>query len=84
MSKTRSAHHTIAGYHYQFDKSILEILRARPTARIALENIEDVDVEGECIQCKYHAAQRYQPSAIRKPLLAFLKHYRDHGGQDRE
>ncbi|MCK4871928.1 MAG: hypothetical protein KAS72_04295 [Phycisphaerales bacterium] len=83
MSKTRSAHHTIAGYHYQFDKSILEILRARPTARIALENIEDVDVEGECIQCKYHAAQRYQPSAIRKPLLAFLKHYRDDGGQHR-
>ena len=83
MSKTRSAHHAIAGYHFQFDKSILEILRANPTTRIRLEGIEDVDVGGECIQCKYHEAQRYQRSTIRKPLLAFLKHYRDHGRQHR-
>lgn len=83
MGISRSAHHTIAGYHYQFDKSILEILRARPAVRIELENIEDVDVEGECIQCKYHAAQRYQPSAIKKPMLAFLKHYANNGGQHR-
>ncbi len=59
MSKSRSAHHTIAGYHYQFDKSILEILRAKPSAEITLEGVEDVDVEGQCIQCKYHATQRY-------------------------
>lgn len=83
MGVSRSAHHTIAGYHYQFDKSILEILRARPSVPVTLEGIEDVDVEAECIQCKYHAAQRYQPSAIRKPLFAFLKHYRDDGGQHR-
>lgn len=83
MAESRSAHHTIAGYHFQFDKSILEILRAKRTDEITLEGVEDVDVEGHCIQCKYHAAQRYVPSAIRKPLVAFLKHYRDAGAKKR-
>lgn len=80
MSKSRSAHHTITGYHYQFDKSILDILRATPKQPITLEGIEDVDVGDECIQVKYHATQKYQPSTIRKPMMAFLTHYGETGG----
>ncbi len=83
MAESRSAHHTIAGYHYQFDKSILEILRAKRNAEITLEGVEDVDVEGHCIQCKYHAAQHYVRSLIRKPLVAFLKHYHANPGKKR-
>ena len=81
MASDRSAHHTIAGYHYQFDKSILEILRSRPNSPVQLEAVEDVDVEGECIQVKYHATQKYTRSKIKKPLIAFLEHYRDSGGK---
>ena len=33
------------------------------------------DVGDEAIQCKYHATQKYTPSAVKKPLLAFLTHY---------
>lgn len=83
MAADRSAHYTIAGYHYQFDKSILEILRGRPNARVELEAVEDVDVEGECIQVKYHATQKYTPSKVQQPLVAFLKHHRDKGGETR-
>lgn len=83
MSKSRSAHHTIAGYHYQFDKSILEILRARGSAKITLEGVEDVDVERRCIQVKYHAAQRYVRSAIRKPIMAFLKDHKTNASKRR-
>lgn len=75
MARSRSAHHTLNGYHYQFDKSILEILTASPNLSITLEGIEDVDVGDEAIQCKYHASQKYTRSAIKKPLLAFLTHY---------
>ena len=83
MASDRSAHHTIAGYHYQFDKSILEILRRDPNYPVELEAVEDVDVEGECIQVKYHATQKYTRSKIKKPLVAFLEHYRKTGGQKR-
>ena len=76
MAKSRSAHHTLAGYHYQFDKSILAILTAAGAdLPVTLEGIEDIDVDDEAIQCKYHAAQKYTRSAIKKPLLAFLDHY---------
>jgi len=76
MAATRSAHHTLSGYHYQFDKSILTILRAsQDDLAVTLEGIEDIDIEDESIQCKYHASQKYTRSAIKKPLIAFLKHY---------
>lgn len=83
MVSNRSAHHTIAGYHYQFDKSILDILRSHPNSPVELEAVEDVDVEGECIQVKYHATQKYTRSKIKKPLVAFLEHYRKTGGAKR-
>lgn len=83
MAESRSAHHTIAGYHYQFDKSILEILRANPRAAVMLEGVEDVDVDEHCIQVKYHAAQRYIRSAIRKPLMDFLKNNETNPGKRR-
>jgi len=75
MARSRSAQHTLNGYHYQFDKSILEILRAPRGETVTLEGIEDIDVGDEAIQCKYHASKKYTPSAIKKPLLAFLTHY---------
>lgn len=75
MSRTRSAYHTINGYHYQFDKSIIEVLTATADEVITLENVEDIDVAAEVIQCKYHASKKYVPSAIKSPLAAFLKHY---------
>jgi len=80
---TRSAHHVITGYHYQFDKSILEILTATEGDEITLEGVEDVDVEGECIQCKYHETQRYKRSLIKKPLIKFLTHYVETNGSRR-
>lgn len=76
MGKSRSAHHALNGFHYQFDKSIIEILNDTSNSEIVLEGIEDIDVGDKAIQCKYHATQSYQRSKIRKPILAFLKHFK--------
>ncbi len=81
MDASRSAHHTIAGYHYQFDKSLIEILNTTAAARVTLEGIEDIDLSAQTIQCKYHSSQRYAPSRVRSPLLQFIKHYA--GSRDR-
>lgn len=75
MVRSRSASHTIAGYHYQFDKSLIEILKAGDTEMVTLEGIEDIDLSAESIQCKYHASQKYFPSKIKAPLLEFLTHF---------
>jgi len=78
MSPTsRSADASIAGYLYQFDKSILEILKAPEESTVVLEGYEDVDLRSPgplvAIQCKYHESGKFSPKKIRDPLLAMLK-----------
>jgi hypothetical protein len=75
MAKSRSAHHSINGFTYQFDKAIISILEAADSTPVTLEGIEDIDIGDNCVQCKYHATQTYSRSAIRSPILAFLSHY---------
>ncbi|WP_159025817.1 ATP-binding protein, partial [Aquimarina sp. Aq78] len=81
MSK-RSAENTIAGYYYQFDKTILEILNQEtPTAVVRIEGIEDIDIENiegntTYIQCKYHSKTRYVPSQIKEPIQLLLREYK--------
>lgn len=78
---TRSAEDTIAGYYYQFDRSILEILsKEDDNSIITIEGIEDIDVETvderTAIQCKYHAKTEYNHSKIGKPIRLLLDHFK--------
>lgn len=72
----RSATATIKGYHYQFDKTILEILSLDDAGYVTVEGLEDVDVSTTvsttAIQCKYYAAQKYSPAGVRDAVIAML------------
>jgi len=73
----RSASSSLKGYYYQFDKTILEILRQSDSAsKVTVEGIEDVDVASPsgvtAIQCKYYAAQRFSESSLRRPVTLML------------
>jgi hypothetical protein len=72
----RSAVATIKGYLYQFDKTILEILRLDDEGYVTVEGLEDVDVTTmagtTAIQCKYYAAQKYSPAGARVAVIAML------------
>ena len=74
---SRAAHASIAGYLYQFDKSILEVLKASDGSTVVLEGYEDVDLRNPgaivAIQCKYHEAGKFSLKGIRDPLRAMLK-----------
>lgn len=78
---TRTADYTIKGFLYQFNKTVLEILRADDSATVNIEGvIEDVEVVTPTttigIQCKYHeASSGFTASAIFKPLLQMLVHF---------
>lgn len=81
----RSAVSTILGYFYQFDRSILTLLRlASDDDRVAIECIEDVDVhtatEVTAVQCKYYEKSEYNHSVIKPAIMFMLVHFKE--GQD--
>ncbi|HEY3281330.1 MAG TPA: hypothetical protein VGN26_03580 [Armatimonadota bacterium] len=83
----RSADSTILGYFYQFDHTILEILRSADTQTVHVERLEDIDVEDPdsvvAIQCKYLPSKKYVPSTIREAVIDMLDDYLIRCQQDR-
>ena len=76
----RQADSTIKGYLYQFNKSILEILRMSDDAFLVLEGvIEDIDILSPTgtttIQCKYHEDKEYKISSVAVPIIEMLCNY---------
>jgi hypothetical protein len=77
----RSAVSTIAGYFYQFDRSILSILGlSNANDSVAIECIEDIDVhtatETTAVQCKYYEKSEYNHSVIKPAIMFMLTHYK--------
>ena len=74
---SRDATATIRGYMYQFDATILAILRLVGNKPLDVESIEDFDIGGDdptdLFQCKYYAAQRFTPAQLRDAILPMLK-----------
>lgn len=81
MVADRSAVSTIAGYFYQFDRSILSILGlSGANDSVAIECIEDIDVhtatETTAVQCKYYEKSEYNHSVIKPAIMFMLAHYK--------
>lgn len=77
QSHSRDATATVRGYMYQFDATILAILRLTDDEQLDVEGIEDFDIGGDdptdLFQCKYYAAQRLTPAELRDAILPMLK-----------
>ncbi len=78
----RSAVDTICGYFYQFDLSILNVLRLKkPEDSIEIECTEDIDIrtatDVTAIQCKYYAKTEYNHSAIKDAVMHMLSHFKE-------
>lgn len=76
----RSAVHTIKGYLYQFNLTILKILQANDGDKILIEGIEDIDLfcanDITAIQCKYHEEKEYNHSEIKEAIQLMLRHFK--------
>ena len=78
---SRSADYTIQGFLFQFNKTLLEILKGSDDNEITVEGIiEDIEICSlsgiTAIQCKYHeASEKFNPSSIFKPLLQMMDYY---------
>jgi hypothetical protein len=82
----QAADYIIKGFLYQFNKTLLEILKSQEDSIITVEGIvEDVEIVTSAmmtaIQCKYHEAnERFTPSNIFKPLLQMMDHFQANVG----
>lgn len=79
-SKDRSAHASIKGYCYQFDRTIIEILEADANTEVLIEGLEDIDLLGasrdSAVQVKYWASKKYStPRSIHEPIELMLDAY---------
>lgn len=77
---TRDAVSTIRGYFYQFDYSILQVLKLENDKdTICVEGIEDVDINNAnniaLHQCKCYEGTEYNHSEIKEALEWMLKHF---------
>lgn len=79
----RSASATIKGYFYQFDQTILRLLKASKTATVTVEGIEDIDLEdgndSALVQCKYYEGTEYNHSVIKDAVILMLRHFHSLG-----
>lgn len=78
----RTAIDTIRGYFYQFDNSIISLLKlGNDTDSILIEGVEDIDIttasETTAIQCKYYENTEYNHSVIKKPIMLMLNHFKE-------
>ena len=77
----RTADYTIQGFLYQFNKTLLEVLKSADDAEVTVEGIiEDIEIAAPAgltaIQCKYHEAKEdFTASTIFKPLLQMMQHF---------
>jgi len=76
-----AADYTIKGFLYQFNKTLLELLKSSQDTEVTVEGIiEDIDLVSPstttAIQCKYHeASDKFTLSTIYKPLLQMMQHF---------
>lgn len=77
----RAADYSIQGFQYQFNKTLLEVLKSADDAEVTVEGIiEDIEIAAPAgltaIQCKYHEAkEEFTASTIFKPLLQMMQHF---------
>lgn len=74
----RSAGATIAGYQYQFERSVVEVLNLQDGEKLRVEGIEDIDIWTETpsvVQVKYFHGQRWSISTIRSAVFELLKSF---------
>ncbi|QMR41599.1 DUF4297 family anti-phage-associated protein [Klebsiella aerogenes] len=78
----RIAVDTIRGYFYQFDLTILSILKLKSLDEsVEIECIEDIDIrtatDVTATQCKYYAKTEYNHSVIKDAIKYMLSHFKE-------
>jgi hypothetical protein len=71
MSSNDGGYYAIKGFLYQFDKSLIEILR-NPEIKVGIEKIQDININNYAIQVKHKETQNYSPSKIKDAIIQLI------------
>lgn len=74
----RNAGSTIAGYQYQFELTVANLLALDAKGTLRVEGIEDIDIWDDfpaVVQVKYYESQKWSLSSIRDAVHEFLKSF---------
>lgn len=72
MNDNNGGYYAIKGFLYQFDKSLIEILK-NPGEKIGIEKIQDINIHNYAIQVKHKETQNYSPSKIKNAVIQLLE-----------
>jgi hypothetical protein len=67
-------YYAIKGFIYQFDKSILEVLKNKKI-NITIEQIQDIGINNYYIQVKYKETQNFAYSKIKKAIRQLFREF---------
>ena len=80
MSSNDGGYYAIKGFLYQFDKSLIEILR-NPEQKVGIEKKQDIDIKSYSIQVKHKETQNYSPSKINNAVIKLLNLFKNDKSQ---
>lgn len=80
MSRDDGGYYAIKGFLYQFDKSLIEILR-NPESKIGIEKVQDININNYAIQVKHKETQNYSPSKIKNAVIQLLDLFKNDKSQ---
>ena len=80
MSNNNGGYYAIKGFLYQFDKSLIEILR-NPDIKVGIEKIQDIDINNYAIQVKHKETQNYSPSKIKDAVIQLIDLFKNDKSQ---
>lgn len=77
MCENDGGYYAIKGFLYQFDKTMIELLRNEDTVEIHIEDIQDINYENYVIQVKHKETATFTNSKIREPIIQLLELYKE-------
>jgi hypothetical protein len=80
MRSNDGGYYAIKGFLYQFDKSLIEILR-NPEHKVGIEKKQDIDIKNYAIQVKHKETQNYSPSKIKNAVIQLLNLFKNDKSQ---
>lgn len=75
MCQNDGGYYAIKGFLYQFDKTMIELLRNDENTIIYIEKIQDINYEDYIIQVKHKETAYFSNSKVRDPIIQLLELY---------
>ncbi|WP_017415091.1 hypothetical protein [Clostridium tunisiense] len=75
MCRDDGGYYAIKGFLYQFDKTMIELIKNNENTVVCIEKIQDINYENHIIQVKHKETADFSNSKVRDPIIQLLELY---------